>query len=439
MSMKPTIEEMQKIAKKHRGLCLSEKYVSALTKLKWQCNDNHKWEATPNSIKNGTWCPYCAGNVKFTIEDMKEIAKKRGGKCLSDEYINLDTKLKWRCKEGHIWETTPYCIKNRKFWCPKCAGKQKLTIEEMNQIANERRGKCLSKEYIDGFSKLKWQCEMGHVWEASPNHVKTGSWCPICSSNVSERICRGISEGIFDKDFPKSKPKWLINSRGNRMELDGYCEELQLAFEYQGEQHYNYNSFFHSERNLKTSKEDDEFKKKLCLKNNILLIIIPFTIRHEEIYRFIINECKKNRFRIPKHKKIDYKKIDKYLANSLREMKIIASKRGGECLSNTYINNKSKMKWQCSNGHIWEAHANSIKRGTWCQICCGNKKRTIEEVKVVAINRGGNCISNEYKGAHAKLKWRCALGHVWEAAPHGVINKNSWCPICHNLKRKKYG
>ena len=28
------------------------------------------------------------------------------------------------------------------------------------------------------------------------------------------------------------------------MELDGYCPSLQLAFEYQGEQHYVANNFF---------------------------------------------------------------------------------------------------------------------------------------------------------------------------------------------------
>ena len=28
------------------------------------------------------------------------------------------------------------------------------------------------------------------------------------------------------------------------MELDGYCPDLQMAFEYQGEQHYVANSYF---------------------------------------------------------------------------------------------------------------------------------------------------------------------------------------------------
>lgn len=38
------------------------------------------------------------------IEDMQKLAEKRGGKCLSTEYAY--TKLEWECDEGHTWLMT---------------------------------------------------------------------------------------------------------------------------------------------------------------------------------------------------------------------------------------------------------------------------------------------------------------------------------------------
>jgi len=49
----------------------------------------------------------------------------------------------------------------------------KLNIEEMNKIAKSKEGKCLSKEYINTITKLKWQCDKGHTWEARPSHIKS--------------------------------------------------------------------------------------------------------------------------------------------------------------------------------------------------------------------------------------------------------------------------
>jgi len=51
---------------------------------------------------------------KLTIEEMHKLAKKRGGKYLSDNYINARTKLHWECAEGHQWRSTPDNIKSRK-------------------------------------------------------------------------------------------------------------------------------------------------------------------------------------------------------------------------------------------------------------------------------------------------------------------------------------
>ena len=111
---------------------------------------------------------------------MKEIAKERGGRCLSNEYVNNSSKIRWQCKEGHQWEAVPSSIK-RGSWCSACAGIQKGTIEEMQDIAREREGRCLSKEYVNNHSQLKWQCKEGHLWEAVPYNIKRGSWCPVCA------------------------------------------------------------------------------------------------------------------------------------------------------------------------------------------------------------------------------------------------------------------
>ena len=74
-----TIIGMQDLAAEKGGLCLSDNYVDALTKLRWQCSKNHIWEATPETIINGSWCPECARARRYTIEGMAELAAEQGG------------------------------------------------------------------------------------------------------------------------------------------------------------------------------------------------------------------------------------------------------------------------------------------------------------------------------------------------------------------------
>jgi hypothetical protein len=183
--MKGNLEEMQKLAKEHGGKCLSNVYTNRRTKLLWECKEGHQWKTAPGNIKSGNWCPYCGIKRrvearKLGIEVMRQIAEERGGRCLSTTYINSKTKLLWECDEGHRWKATPGSVRSGK-WCPYCGGTAKLTIEEMRQIAKEHRGKCLSNVYVNDRTKLLWQCEKGHQWEARPHDVKRGSWCPTCA------------------------------------------------------------------------------------------------------------------------------------------------------------------------------------------------------------------------------------------------------------------
>ncbi len=119
---------------------------------------------------------------KVTIEEIQEIAMERDGKCLSDTYVNYKMKLLWECKEGHQWKAPPNNVKRGR-WCPHCAGVAKGTIEEMRRIAKKHGGICLSDTYVNSKTKLLWECAEGHQWEATPNNVKRGTWCRLCRSS----------------------------------------------------------------------------------------------------------------------------------------------------------------------------------------------------------------------------------------------------------------
>ena len=193
-----TIQEMQALASKRGGRCLSEHYKSSREKLLWECSKGHKWEALHSGIKRGRWCPSCASDARLSIKDMQSIAEERGGRYLSDAYVNTQTKIQWDCSEGHQWEGTLNKFKSGS-WCPKYYNKtrgdfRKLTIEEMGQIVADRDGRCLSEVYINTRTKLPWECSEGHTWEATPSGIKKGAWFPECYVSPLTRLKQEQSE-----------------------------------------------------------------------------------------------------------------------------------------------------------------------------------------------------------------------------------------------------
>jgi hypothetical protein len=119
MVKKIAYQDVKKLAKKLGGKLLSKEYVNSRGKLNWACEHGHEFTATYQNIKAGRWCSVCAGK-KYTIKHLKKVAKENGGKCLSDEYIGAVKKYKWQCNKGHIWMTS-FAIISKGSWCPVCA------------------------------------------------------------------------------------------------------------------------------------------------------------------------------------------------------------------------------------------------------------------------------------------------------------------------------
>lgn len=211
--------------------------------------------------------------AKLTIADMHALAARKGGHCLSSEYVNDRTKLRWRCAEGHEWETKPNHIQQGS-WCPDCGGVRRRTIEEMRALAAERGGRCLATKYVNDPTNLRWRCAEGHEWDASPSNVKKGTWCPECAGSRGERLTRTVLARMFDASFPKVRPAWLRTGKRSGLELDGYAEGLGIAFEYHGAQHYDQTKRFGVDA-LRATQQRDARKLRLCHEHGVRLVVVP--------------------------------------------------------------------------------------------------------------------------------------------------------------------
>lgn len=440
------IDIAKKLAREKEGECMSIEYINAQHPLIWKCKNGHIWNARIHDIKRGTWCRKCAMVKlrKYTIENMIEIAKSRNGLCLSNEYRGITKKLRWRCGKGHEWKTTPKSILIGN-WCPICGIEQsnakkrkKITINEINKLAKLRGGECTSKKYVSLKDPLEWMCKFEHKWSMSLDYLYRGSWCPNCTSYYKESICRGIMEGIFNVDFPKVRLNWLRSDTNTKMELDGYNDDLKIAFEHNGIQHY---IAIKPTQNIERRKQLDQLKVKLCNEHDVVLIVIPYNIRIDDIQDFILQRYYHEtgiRLNAPK---IDWNTIQIKSTNKYNEniYNIIKNKKGV-----IKSEDKEKIVIMCKNGHEWLTTKQNIGRGRWCKECYLDRvTRTIDDVKKIASERNGELISTSYINTKELLTWKCNVcNHQWNARLRNILS-GRWCPSCakkrsiKNLKSQK--
>lgn len=111
-------------------------YVDTITKVRLRCSHGHDWDVVPRSVTSmGSWCPTCAcgprskkvkgktrkNRSKAEAEAaFREIVAAKGGEVVG-KYVNMLTKVRLRCAEGHELEAKPTSIVHSGTWCPRCA------------------------------------------------------------------------------------------------------------------------------------------------------------------------------------------------------------------------------------------------------------------------------------------------------------------------------
>lgn len=262
---------------------------------------------------------------------------------------------------------------------------KRVGLEIINSFVKEKYdGICLSPTYKNNRTNLIFQCKYNHNWNATWSNIAKGKWCPNCNKFSSERIVRLYMETIFNAKFEKARPDWLIAPSGFKMELDGFNNDLKIAFEHQGMQHYKINEFANTYDKLNKIKCYDSLKAKLCKDNNINLIIIPQLNQLTPLNKLIDLIIKQSNLKLNKDIKININ-LDLISAEYLNKYKQIALKRNGLCLSDNYINSNYKLKFRCKDNHEWEALPYNILKGHWCKICGGKIARN-KQLANIRIN-----------------------------------------------------
>ena len=126
----------------------------------------------------------------------------------------------------------------------------------------------------------------------------------------------------------------------------------------------------------------------------------------------------------------------------LQDAKSYAISKGGECLSNVYLDTHSNLLWRCGNPNHepWYSPFNSTVRGkAWCRSCSQeestNAMKTLNAFAMAqeyAKERGGQCLSTEYVNTRTNMLWKCANPNhpSWLASYKTVVNGKCWCRFC---------
>ncbi len=134
---------------------------------------------------------------KTNEEFVLELAKKNPYVVALDAYINIQTKIHFKCKAcGWKWETVPDSLLAG-HGCPKCAMKNvrsKTTKSNDEFLLDiQRLGIEVTplEKYINAKTKIMFRCNIcNNQWAAHPNQILTGHGCPKCGRR---RIVNALS------------------------------------------------------------------------------------------------------------------------------------------------------------------------------------------------------------------------------------------------------
>ena len=257
------------------------------------CNKHRHWGIQTRPVEKLKYkqpCQYCS-HKRLKDNFKEEVYKINPNIEVIGKYVNSDDPILCKCKiDGYEWMAISRGLLQGE-GCPQC-GKQKswdvrgrINTEEFIQRMKDINPNIeIIGEYTGAHEFIRCRCKKhGTEWESYACNLQNQTAnCPDCSNewqqSKGERrlidilISKGrniTSEHIFEGCKYKS-----------HLRFDVYDIDNNIAYEYQGEQHYRPVAFtgnpIQAEKDFLVGLKRDAIKETYCKEHNITLIKIPY-------------------------------------------------------------------------------------------------------------------------------------------------------------------
>jgi predicted nucleic acid-binding Zn ribbon protein len=120
---------------------------------------------------------------------------------------------------------------------------------------------------------------------------------------------------------------------------------------------------------------------------------------------------------------------------TLDEVRVIFTEGGCEFLDDNYVNNNHPHNYRCSCGREAKISLGSFNSGSRCSDCGGSKKKTLNEVRVIFTEGGCEFLDDNYVNNNHPHNYRCSCGRMAKISLNN-FNKGKRCSDCGGSKKK---
>lgn len=279
-NVRKNIEEVRQLFLSNKIELLSDTYTNNKTLMDVKCSKcNHNFTTSVWKVKRGLGCKKCSA-IKYDKEDIMNKLLKINYSLISP-YINAHTKINVMCNEGHTYETT-FTLFQKGVRCSYCSRNHRLSYDHVKNYIENKGWKLLSKTYLNNSTKLDIICDKGHHIKKTFQNIQSGRTCLEChkisTTSKQEKEVLFFVSSIYNGLIIENDRTQLFNQKTNSfLELDIWLPECNKAIEFNG-------VYWHKNR-----KENDLLKEKLCKERQIKLLVILDEEWSDDKERILLN------------------------------------------------------------------------------------------------------------------------------------------------------